>query len=195
MLQGTEHVAGREDGQILFPEDAWLSAKHANFVYEGGHLVVRDEGSLNGIYVRARGPVPLGYGDTFICGEQVFRVDPAPKDTAGPAPDQTYFYASPRKRALFTVSQLLTGGGVGISLCATSATVLIGREECDINFPSDVYMSGSHAKLELSVEGSVTLTDLESKNGTFTRIKKSQRLQHGDYVFLGRELLRVEMTG
>lgn len=195
MLQGTEHIAGREDGQILFPDDTWLSPRHANFVYESGQLVVRDEGSLNGIYVRTRGPTSLGYGDTFVCGEQVFRVDPAPRDTAGPSPDQTYFYASPRKRYVFTVTQLLTGGGNGITLCASNSSVLIGREECDINFPSDVYMSGSHAKLEQVAEGMLTLSDLDSKNGTYVRVKSNHKLQHGDYLFLGRELLRVEMTG
>ena len=62
MLQGVEHVAGRDDGQILFPEDRWLSPRHANFVYEGGELVVRDEGSLNGVYVRVSGSVPLAFG-------------------------------------------------------------------------------------------------------------------------------------
>jgi pSer/pThr/pTyr-binding forkhead associated (FHA) protein len=195
MLQGTEHVAGREDGQILFPDDTWLSPRHANFVYEAGQLVVRDENSLNGIYVRARGPVTLSYGDTFICGEQVFRLDAAPRDTAGPAADQTYFYASPRKRYMFGVSQLLTGGGVGISLSAGTSSVLIGREECDINFPSDVYMSGSHAKIEMGPDGALTITDLDSKNGTYARIKNTHKLQHGDYLFIGRELLRVEMTG
>ncbi|MET0387111.1 MAG: FHA domain-containing protein [Polyangiales bacterium] len=195
MLQGTEHVAGREDGQILFPDDTWLSPRHANFVYDSGQLVVRDENSLNGVYVRTRGAVALSHGDTFICGEQVFRLDAAPRDTAGPAPDQTYFYTSPRKRYLFGVSQMLTGGGVGISLCASTPSVLIGREECDINFPSDVYMSGAHAKIEMGQDGALTITDLDSQNGTYTRIKNSHRLQHGDYLFIGRELLRVEMTG
>jgi hypothetical protein len=194
MLQGTEHLAGREDGQILFPEDTWLSPRHANFVYESGQLVVRDEGSLNGIYVRLREPTTLTYGDTFVCGEQVFRLDAAPRDTAGPAPDQTYFYSSPRKRYTFSVAQLLTGGGIGIALCASGPTVAIGREECDLNFPTDVYMSASHAKLESHNETSFTLTDLDSKNGTYLRIKSTQKLQHGDYLFLGRELLRVEMT-
>jgi len=56
--------------------------------------VVRDEGSLNGVYVRLRAPVSLGYGDTFLCGEQLFKIEPAPRDTAGPSPDQTYFFVS-----------------------------------------------------------------------------------------------------
>jgi pSer/pThr/pTyr-binding forkhead associated (FHA) protein len=194
MLQGSEHLAGREDGQILFPEDSWLSPRHANFVYEGNQLVVRDEGSLNGVYVRIRGSATIGYGDTFVCGEQVFKLEPPPRDTAGPAPDQTYFYASPRKRYVYKVSQLLTGGGMGITLCAATPTVLIGREDCDLNFPTDVYMSGAHAKIEMTGEGSFTLSDSDSKNGTYLRIRAPYRLQHGDYLFLGRELLRVEMT-
>ncbi len=194
MLQGTEHLAGREDGQILFPEDSWLSPRHANFVYESGQLVVRDEGSLNGVYVRVRTPVALGFGDTFLCGEQLFKVEPAPRDTAGPSPDQTYFYSSPRKRCTFKLTQLLTGGGQGIAFCALGPTAVIGREECDLNFPVDVYMSGTHAKVEMVGDGVFNLIDSESKNGTYVRIKGPQRLQHGDYLFLGRELLRVEMT-
>jgi pSer/pThr/pTyr-binding forkhead associated (FHA) protein len=194
MLQGSEHLAGREDGQILFPEDSWLSPRHANFVYEGNQLVVRDEGSLNGVYVRIRGSASIGFNDTFVCGEQVFKLEPAPRDTAGPAPDQTYFYASPRKRYTYKVTQLLTGGGSGITLCAGNPTVIIGREDCDLNFPTDVYMSGSHAKIEMTGEGAFTLTDSDSKNGTYLRIRAPHKLQHGDYLFLGRELLRVEMT-
>ncbi len=196
MLQGTEHLAGREDGQILFPDDTWLSPRHANFVYEGGQLVVRDEGSLNGVYVRVRSATPprLAYGDTFLCGEQLFRIDPTPAETAGPAPDQTYFYASPRKRIQFKVVQVLAGGRTGIAFSATGNSMTIGREECDINFPLDVYMSGTHARVEMTGDGAFSLVDTDSKNGTYVRIKGPQPLQHGDYLFLGRELLRVEMT-
>ena len=83
MLQGTEHVAGREDGQILFPEDTWLSARHASFVYENDQLVVRDEGSLNGVYIRVRGSVPIEIGSHFLCGEQLFRLEENPSTDCG----------------------------------------------------------------------------------------------------------------
>jgi pSer/pThr/pTyr-binding forkhead associated (FHA) protein len=39
-----------------------------------------------------------------------------------------------------------------------------------------------------------TVTDLGSKNGTFTRIAGESPLEHGDYVFLGQQLLRVEIS-
>lgn len=193
MLQGTEHVAGRDDGQILFPDDAWMSARHANFVYEGGQLVVRDEGSLNGVYVRIREPTRIAYGDSFLCGEQLFTLEHAPEDTASPSSDQTYFYSSPRKPYGFRVVQVLAGGTRGIEHCAVGTSVKIGREECDLNFPTDVYMSAAHAKIEL-VGGEFSLVDMGSKNGCYVRIHAEQALQHGDYLFMGRQLLRVEIT-
>jgi pSer/pThr/pTyr-binding forkhead associated (FHA) protein len=194
MLQGTEHIAGREEGQILFPDDNWLSRRHANFVYENGQLVVRDEGSLNGVYMRVRESVPISFGDGFLCGEQLFFLEPPPEDTAGPSPDQTYFYSSPRKAHSFRVVQMLAGGARGLEHCATGTSVKIGREECDLNFPVDVYMSAVHARVDVSADGRIVLVDLGSKNGTYLRVQGSQPLRHGDYLFMGKQLLRVEIT-
>jgi pSer/pThr/pTyr-binding forkhead associated (FHA) protein len=46
----------------------------------------------------------------------------------------------------------------------------------------------------MSADGQVTLTDLGSKNGTFVRINDELTLEHGDHVFLGQQLLRVEIS-
>ena len=48
--------------------------------------------------------------------------------------------------------------------------------------------------VKFGADGQVTLTDLGSKNGTFVRITDESPLNHGDYVFLGQQLLRVEVT-
>ncbi len=193
LLQATEHVAGREADQIPFPSDTWLSPTHANFVYRGDRLVVRDEGSLNGVYIRTRGATPIQIGDHFLCGQQLFRVDATPRDTSGPEADQTYFYSSPRRPSAFRVTQVLEGGMDGIVCCANERTVEIGREECDINFPDDVHMSPRHARVEMSGD-TLELVDAGSQNGTFLRIRGERDLSHGDYLFLGRNLLRVEVT-
>lgn len=194
LLQGAEHFAGRQEGPILFPEDTWLSARHANFFYQGDRLVVRDEGSANGVYLRIRQPVELQPGEHFLCGEQVFRLDRMPPDTSGPEEDGTAFYASPRRPSPFRVVQILRGGAEGMVFCARDNAVQIGRENSDMNFPDDVYMSGNHARVEMSGSGAFSLADSNSKNGTFVRIDGEQELKHGDYLFLGHQLLRVEMT-
>lgn len=193
LLQGAEHIAGRADGQILFPEDSWLSPRHANFLYRDDQLLVKDEASTNGVYVRVRGSVSIQVGQHFLCGEQVFRVDAAPADTSGPAPDQTYFYSSPKRPLAFQVTQILEGGHEGMVVGSRDDVVRIGREEMDVNFPEDIYMSGTHATVE-SKDGAIVLSDKDSRNGTYLRIDQEQTLSHGDYIFLGKQLLRVEMT-
>jgi pSer/pThr/pTyr-binding forkhead associated (FHA) protein len=193
LLQATEHIAGREADQIPFPSDTWLSPAHANFLYRGEKLVVRDQGSLNGVYIRIRGSSRVQIGDHFMCGQQVFRVDATPRDTSGPEADQTHFYSSPRHPSAFRVTQVLEGGMDGIVCCAREQSVQIGREDCDINFPDDVHMSPKHARVEMSGE-TLELVDESSQNGTYVRIRGERELSDGDYVFLGRNLLRVEVT-
>jgi pSer/pThr/pTyr-binding forkhead associated (FHA) protein len=52
-------------------------------------------------------------------------------------------------------------------------------------------MSAKHCTLE-ERDGKFLLTDHGSRNGTYVRIKADRSLSHGDYVFIGRKLLRVE---
>jgi pSer/pThr/pTyr-binding forkhead associated (FHA) protein len=56
-----------------------------------------------------------------------------------------------------------------------------------------VYLSPRHAKVEMTGE-TLKLIDENSQNGTFVRIRGERELGHGDYLFLGRNLLRVEVT-
>lgn len=194
LLQGTEHIAGTTDSQIPFPHDGWVSPRHANFFYRGEKLLVRDEGSLNGVYIRVREPAPITPNSLFLCGEQVFRLDATPKDTSGPDPDQTYFYSSPKRPSPFRLTQILEGGTDGMVYCARENAIQIGREDSDMNFPEDVFMSGSHAKIELASNGNYSLVDLGSRNGTYIRVERERELGHGDYLFIGHQLLRVEQT-
>lgn len=192
-LKAEQHIVGRE-GQLIFPDDPFVSPRHANFFYRDGHLVVRDEGSLNGVYVRVRGSVVLKAGQTFLAGEQLFRVDVnAPVTDDGPDVEGTSFYSSPRKASAFRVSQVFRGDALGICVQASGTSLSIGREGSDVTFPEDLFMSAEHCRID--AKGSeFLLTDLKSRNGSYARISEERVLQHGDYVFIGRKLLRVEMN-
>jgi pSer/pThr/pTyr-binding forkhead associated (FHA) protein len=191
-LKADQHVLGR-NGQLEFPDDYFISSKHANFFYRNGRLVVRDEGSLNGVYIRVRGSVDISPGDTFLAGEQLFRLDPTPKASDGVDPDGTYFYSSPKYPSAFRIIQILEGGALGMTVCARGPSLQVGREDGDLNFPGDIYMSGKHCTVTQN-EGKFTLADHDSRNGTYVRIKTEQPLSHGDYLFIGRKLLRVELN-
>jgi len=194
-LNGTEHVAGRSEGAILFPDDPLLSPRHANFTYKGGKLYVVDEASMNGVFIRIKSPMVLASGALFLIGEQLLQVEPSPPDL-GPQPDAegTYFYASPKRPSKMKLIQRLRGGEIGMIYRSRAETISIGREGNDVNFLDDPFISGRHAQITMSADGQVTLTDLGSKNGTFVRITDEAPLGHGDYVFLGQQLLRIEVT-
>jgi pSer/pThr/pTyr-binding forkhead associated (FHA) protein len=191
-LNAEQHIVGR-NGQLVFPDDPFVSPKHANLFYRNNKLVVRDEGSLNGVFLRVRGTVDVLSGDEFLAGEQLFSAEAPPKIGDGPSADGTYFYTSPKHQFLFRITQILQGGALGMSVLARTNTLQIGREGGDLNFPNDLYMSASHCKIEES-GGKLALTDLNSRNGTYLRIKDERELSHGDYLFMGRKLLRVEIT-
>jgi hypothetical protein len=132
-------------------------------------------------------------GDYFLAGEQLFRVEGSPRPGDGPAPDGTYFYTSPKHQTQFKVVQVLEGGAAGMAVCARTTSLQIGREGSDLNFPTDLYMSATHCRVD-EAGGKLTLTDLNSRNGTYVRLKTERELGHGDYLFIGRKLLRVEIT-
>ncbi len=191
-LKMEQHVVGKK-GQIPFPDDPYVSPKHANLFYRDGKLIVRDEGSLNGVYLRVRGSIEVAPGDTFLAGEQVFRFDAAPKLTDPPDAEGTYFYTSPKYPSAFRITQILQGGATGMTVCARGNALQLGREGGDLNFPADIYMSGSHCRIE-DASGRFILTDLNSRNGTYVRLKAEREVGHGDYLFIGRKLMRVELN-
>src|SRR2546425_2451934 len=64
---------GRQDGDIRFPDDVFLSPLHAKISWEQEALVVRDLGSRNGTWVFLAGaPRPVDCDQTLI-GSQVIR--------------------------------------------------------------------------------------------------------------------------
>ncbi|HEY1550445.1 MAG TPA: FHA domain-containing protein [Kofleriaceae bacterium] len=192
-LAGTDHLAGRGECPISFPDDSFLSPIHANFRYFNNQLVVRDEDSLNGVFVRITDTIKIQSGTTLLVGEQVLVVNAAKLPDDVPDGEGTYYSASMMRSATIELVQQLRGGSTGSVYRPDAASVTLGREANDINFADDPFISGRHAQVR--IEGGVlSVTDLGSRNGTFVRIAGEQPLRHGDYVFLGQQLLRVEIV-
>lgn len=189
-----EHTLGRKGGDIRFEADEFLSTPHARFVSENGQLAVEDLDSVNGVFIRIRSATPLMHDDCFLVGEQLLRVDTRPVPQFAPNERGTYFYGSPRPKGTFRIIQSLAGGGQGRCQSASGASMSIGRENADFNFPKDRFISGHHARVEMeSHDDRLMLHDLRSRNGTFLRIRGRYVLRHGDYLFIGQQLFRIEL--
>jgi pSer/pThr/pTyr-binding forkhead associated (FHA) protein len=66
-------VLGRERGDILFPEDGYVSGRHAQIAYRDGNATLTDLGSSNGTFFRIRGSRPVPQGTLLLMGQQLFR--------------------------------------------------------------------------------------------------------------------------
>ena len=193
LLNGKEHAAGRTEGPILFPDDPTVAPLHATFYYHEGRLFVRDEGSLNGTFIRIHEPVPINDGEIFLCGEQVLRFSLYRPTAVTVGEDGAVFCGTPVAPWRFRIVQLIRGGRSGVAYCARKRMVTIGREDCDINFNHDRFISHYHSRIE-ERDGEYILKDLDSRNGSYFRLKKEVPLSNGDYLFIGRQLLRVEFV-
>jgi pSer/pThr/pTyr-binding forkhead associated (FHA) protein len=76
-LRSGDNLVGRGTGDVSFPQDGYVSSKHATITVGDGQLAVKDLGSANGTFVRVNGQAPVNAGDLLLVGEQILRVDPA----------------------------------------------------------------------------------------------------------------------
>src|SRR2546421_12814324 len=76
-LKSGENLVGRGTGDVSFPNDGYVSSKHASITVGEGSLAVKDLGSANGTFVRVNGQAAVTAGDLLLVGEQILRIDPA----------------------------------------------------------------------------------------------------------------------
>jgi pSer/pThr/pTyr-binding forkhead associated (FHA) protein len=193
---------GRTEGDITFADDQFLSQRHARISAAGGELVLRDLGSVNGVFVRLRGPVELHDGDQFIVGTELLRFEQlGPQDQAsGPVFENgVAIFGTPQREAWGRVRQMTVHGVARNIYHLLQPEVVLGRSEGEILFPEDEYLSRRHAQLALQAPRPedrgpprVLLSDLGSANGTLVRIRAPHRLVGGDHVRLGDQLFRFE---
>ncbi len=184
-------TVGRDIGSI-FAGDSYLSPRHATFFVRAGKLIVRDEGSLNGVYRRLRRdePTPLRSGDIFRIGQEILRYEalaPLP-----PAPDGVERLGSPAKGYVARIALIIGRETSGNAYPVPESGIHMGRERGDVLFPEDGYVSGLHCRLSIQ-NGQAFLTDLGSSNGSFCRLSAETEIHDGDILLMGQQLFRVNV--
>lgn len=74
-LQRDEYVLGREEGDLVFQDDEFMSRRHASVKKLGAKVRVEDLGSSNGTYLRVRRERTLQAGDVLRLGDQLLRFE------------------------------------------------------------------------------------------------------------------------
>ena len=189
---GDEAIIGSQ-GAVTLPGERFCHPREALIRYKEGRIWLEDYEAGNGVFLRIKQPVELGFGDEFIVGDELLRVEKNPVPNDGPDVGPTYFYSSPKWISSFRVVQVYEGGALGACVVAHGTTLQIGSVVGDLVFGHDPLVSEQHCLIEEQA-GAILLTDLASRTGVFVRIKGQQELVHGDEVLVGRTRLILDTT-
>ena len=187
---------GSGEGDVTFADDPYMSPRHARIVCRAGAYTVRDLDSVNGVYVRLREPAELRDRDLVLIGQQVLRFEVLAEAelSLGPAfQGGVLVFGTPEVPRFARLVQYTTEGvGRDTHYLFRDETV-IGRENGDIVFTDDPFLSRRHAAVRVDQAGQrFTLHDLGSSNGTALRIRGEHVLRDGDQFRIGRHLFRFE---
>ena len=189
-----ETSVGRNDGDIRFGEDVFLSPLHAMLTWRDGKLYVRDLGSRNGTWIFIDGPHRLQDGDVILVGSQLLRF----RRLGYPGPHPPEADATRRLGSLIpnadvaVLAQLRGDGSVRDTVhLSPGRSIRIGRENGDWVFPYDQTMSGRHAEVS-SEDSDFYAQDAGSRNGVAVAVRGERELGKGSRILLGDQMLRVE---
>jgi pSer/pThr/pTyr-binding forkhead associated (FHA) protein len=184
-------TVGRDTGNI-FAGDSYLSPRHATFTRKSGQVSIKDEGSLNGVYLKIKPnePWPLVFDDVFRIGQEIVRYEEL--KSMPPTSDGVERFGSPAKGYVGRLALVIGRDTVGNAFPIPERGVHLGRERGDILFSEDGYVSGLHCRIARASDGKIYLTDVGSSNGTFIRLKAERSLIRGDVLLMGQQLFRVD---
>lgn len=192
-LRGTDTVIGRSTDAAVFQRDEYLSPEHARFVVEGDEVEIHDLDSLNGVYYRIapNTPTRLQHGDVIRVGQEVLRFEVAGQFTQAKNPPQIGGEPVNVWARLARISAPENAASSAYLLFHDEHT--LGRERGDYTFPDDGFVSGQHARVMRADDG-FYVEDLRSSNGTFLRVRGSQRIPNGTLLLLGRQPFRIQLA-
>ncbi|MFQ5652181.1 MAG: FHA domain-containing protein [bacterium] len=160
---------GRKGCDITLEEDTYLSDKHASISHTADGTFLRDDGSSNGVFLRAPEGRPLEMipGNLVRAGRQFLLISKS---------NGTYQFAHYDQTGKEVQRWDIPEG-----------TMVLGRDAPDIILDEND-KTLSRRQLTLSVkENKLYIKDLKSVNGTWLKIKNARKLEHGDRFRVGQQ--------
>jgi pSer/pThr/pTyr-binding forkhead associated (FHA) protein len=192
-LVGEQIDIGRTEGDLRF-DDKHLAERHARILSRAGQFVITPLEGRNGVYVRITAPVELQDGSYILVGKQVLRFEAVPdaEKTLRPAVEHgMILFGTPLKSPWGRLRQITAAGTSRDVYHLTRGDLILGREQGDIVFSDDEFMSRRHALLQFRGNRAL-ISDQGSSNGTYVRLTGQHVLEPGQMIRLGDELLRFE---
>jgi pSer/pThr/pTyr-binding forkhead associated (FHA) protein len=193
-LVSDDTVVGRAGADIAFEDDRFLARQHARITRTPDGVTIHPIDTVNGVFKKTDAPVELSDGAIILVGREVLRFERVAAEERSAPPLVRHgvaLFGSPPRDPWGRLLQLLPSAGHRDVRHLAGDEVVLGREEGDIVFRDDAFMSRRHAAVTWDGKRAL-LTDLGSSNGTFVRLTGPTPLKNGDHVRLGDQLLRIE---
>ncbi len=189
-LPAGQTLIGRNNGDLVFPRDATMEARHAQLSLEAGQVFVE---SVNGapVYFSLIGPYRLREGDEIRLGRQAFRFE-ANTSALSAASVNGLRIADLAKLLEKPAAEFIPLNHAVGSYLIKEEEVTWGRNRGTYVFPDDLSMSRSHAKVSHRGED-FFLEDTGSRNGTFVRVRERVQLPPGAVLLVGGQMLRLDL--
>lgn len=190
---GDQLDIGRSEGALTF-DDPHLAPRHARITLTPSGYVLKDLETRNGVYRRLRGPVDLEDGDQILIGEQLLQfsvISEFERNLAYSVAEKVLLFGTPVVPAWGRLQKIMPNGMASDVFHLSRHDIILGRQQGDIVFSDDGFMSPRHAQLSVR-QGRPHLEDLNSSNGTFIRLRGSHVLAPGEFIRMGDELLRFD---
>ncbi|OAM38078.1 FHA domain-containing protein [Eikenella sp. NML120348] len=184
---GKPTIIGRSAPASVIINQAQVSARHVQLLFDGRQVQVEDLGSTNGTYVNGSKitRAVLNAGDVLqlTADENIARFSMGSPQAAQPRITATL--------------QPLSAGLPAIALYL-GQTVRIGRSSGNDVVINRQQISGSHCRISVDAAGNVVLEDLQSTNGTFVdsleqRISRTT-LRPGQTIYLANRDIAYQLT-
>ncbi len=167
---------GRDGATVAFPQDSMLSDRHAAISHGPAGLELRDLGSQHGVFLK----IPEGRVVTLMPGSIV---------KAG----RQWLVTQEANNPASILHYDAAGKEIGRHRVAEGTTLVLGRTApATMLSGEDGTLSRRHVSFSLEA-GRFLMRDLGSRNGTFVKVDRSSRLEDGDMIWLGQQLLRVQV--
>ncbi len=194
-LSSEDTIVGRAGADIAFDDDRFLARQHAR-ISRGtdGSVRVHPIDTTNGVFKKTDGSVELADGVIILVGREVLRferVSPEERTVHPLVRHGVSLFGSPPRDPWARIIQLIPSGGHRDVRHLVGEEIVLGREEGDIVYRDDAFMSRRHAAITWDGKRAL-LTDLGSSNGTFVRMTGPTSIKHGDHVRMGDQLMRIE---
>ncbi len=113
---------------------------------------------------------------------------PEPQPQGGAAPE-----TQPQEAVVANLVVIKPDGSEGARIPVPGGEIVLGRSSEHEVLSGDPFLSPQHATLSTNGDGSFTVTDHNSLNGVFVRIRGERELRDGDYIRIGQELLHFQL--